>query len=139
MLAAASWDDEVDDLLPANSPRPVTLETPRPTNDGAYDCTLEHLVEGGYAEICWQCTEDSADALDACGLLYYLVLSTSQANDPFIYGCHFNEKAVYKWIRCGSKEVAAAEAFYTSGVDGWNIAFSCVMREGETFEERVGP
>ena len=140
--------DEIPELEPADSPRPVTLDTPRvsassalttPTDDDAYDCSLGHQVDSNYGGTCRQCTEDRSDALDACGLVYYLVLSTFQANDPFVYGSHFNGKPLYKLVKCGSREAAAAEAFYASGVDGWNVAFSCVMREGETFEERIGP
>lgn len=147
LASAASSNEEPEELPAAESPRPVTLDTPRvwaspalttPTDDDAYDCTLGH-ERGDFSDTCRQCTEDRSDALDACGLVYYVVLSTFQANDPFIYGAHFNGRPLYKLVKCGSREAAAAEAFYASGVDGWNVAFSCVMREGETFEERTGP
>ncbi|KAF2201074.1 hypothetical protein GQ43DRAFT_395063 [Delitschia confertaspora ATCC 74209] len=137
-------EKQLDGLPAVESPRPVTLDTPRvwasaalttPTNDDLYDCTI-HRAEGNP---CQQCTDDRADVVDSCDLVYYVVISTFQANDPFIYGAHFNGKPLYKYIRCGSREVAAAEAFYTTGMDGWSVLFSCVMREGETFFERAGP
>lgn len=46
---------------------------------------------------------------------------------------------MYKLIRCRLREAAAAKAFYTLGVDGQNITFLYIMREGETFKERIEP
>ncbi|ORX94641.1 hypothetical protein BCR34DRAFT_629171 [Clohesyomyces aquaticus] len=135
------------DILPLHNPRPVSLETPRvwasaalttPTDDDIYDCSAGHSVDGEYTGACAQCTDEKSDALDATPLLYCLILSTSQASDPFIHGAHFNGRQIYKLVKCGSREAAAAEAFYASGVNGWNVTFSCVLRVGETWEERSG-
>lgn len=136
-----------DELLPLSNARPVSLETPKawasaalttPTDDDIYDCAAEHAVIGGYSGTCNRCTDEKAEALAKTPLVYYLVLTTFQASDPFIHGAHFNGKQIYKMIRCGSREAAVAESFYAAGVNGWNIAFSCVMRLGEDFEERFG-
>jgi hypothetical protein len=61
-----------------------------------------------------------------------------QASTPFVHGAHFNGRQIYKMIKCGSRAAAISEAFYATGVNGWNVAFSCVMRVGEDFEERSG-
>ncbi|KAF2877651.1 hypothetical protein BDV95DRAFT_154345 [Massariosphaeria phaeospora] len=135
------------DLPLLQNPRPVSLETPRvwlspvfttPTDDDIYDCVAGHSLEDDYTGPCHSCTDEKSEALDATPLVYYLVLSTCQASEPFIHGAHFNGKQIYKLIKCGSREAVAAEAFFAAGVNGWNIVFSCVMRMGETFEERRG-
>lgn len=134
-------------LLHLLNARPVSLETPKvwashalttPTDDDIYDCPAGHVLDGGYAATCHHCTDEKSEALDNTPLVYYLVLSTCQASDPFIHGAHFNGCQIYKLVKCGSREAAVAEAFYTAGVNGWSVAFSCVMRLGEDFEERSG-
>jgi hypothetical protein len=109
-----------------------------PTDDDVYDCTAGHNIDGGYAGTCHQCSEEKSEALDATSLVYCLVLTTFQANNPFIHGSHFNGRQIYKMIKCGSREAATSEAFYATGLNGWSVAFSCVMRLGEDFEERTG-
>jgi hypothetical protein len=37
-----------------------------------------------------------------------------------------------------STSLSDVEAFYAAGVNGWNIAFSCISKLGEAFEERSG-
>jgi len=126
------------------NPRPVSLETPRvwassaltvPTDDDVFDCNAGHEVDDNFSGACGQCTDEKSEALDATPLVYYLVLSTCQANDPFIHGAHFNGKQIYKLVKCGSRDAAISEAFYACGVNGWSVAFSCIMRADETFEE----
>lgn len=144
-LAASS--DELVDLVEISMPRLVSLETPRvwaaaalttPTDDDVYDCTADHCVDSGM-EACYTCSDEKSDVIDSTPLVYYLVLSTCQASDFYIHNANFNGKNVFKLVKCGSREAAAAEAFYASGVNGWNVVFSCVMRLGETFDERSGP
>jgi hypothetical protein len=127
--------------------RPVSLETPRlwasraltaPTDDDVYDCTAGHTIDGGYTGTCHQCSEEKSDALDETPLVYCLIFTTCQASTPFVHGAHFNGRQIYKMIKCGSRAAAISEAFYATGVNGWNVAFSCVMRVGEDFEERSG-
>lgn len=139
---------EPAEIPPLENPRPVSLETPRvwaaaalttPTDDDVYECDAGHVREPGYTGSCHQCTDEKSESLDSTPLVYCIVLSTCQASDPFIHGAHFNGKKVYKLIKCGSREGAAAEAFYAAGVNGWNVAFSCVLRVGEDFEDRSGP
>ncbi|KAF2844577.1 hypothetical protein T440DRAFT_548246, partial [Plenodomus tracheiphilus IPT5] len=136
--------EPLDSLLNA---RPVSLENPRvwsssalttPTDNDIYDCALGHAINDEYSGVCGQCTDEKSEALENTPLVYYLVLSTCQASDPFIHGAHFNGKQIFKLVKCGSREAAAAECFYAAGFNGWNVAFSCVMRLGEDFEEKYG-
>lgn len=126
--------------------RPVSLETPRvwagaalvtPSDDDVYDCGREHGNGEGEGETfegaCPVCTDEKSEALDGTALVYCVVLSTCQASEPFVHGAHFNGKAMFRVVRCGSREGASAEAFYAAGVNGWSVVFSCVMREGENF------
>jgi hypothetical protein len=104
-----------------------------PTDDDIFCCNAGHGADD-LTGACAQCTDEKSEALDATDLVYCIVLSTFQANDPFIHGAHFNGKQVYKLIKCGSREAAVSEAFYAAG-SGWNVAFSCVMRADENFDE----
>ena len=111
-----------------------------PIDDDIYDCEGEHSREGGPGA-CYHCTDVKSEALESTPLVYYLVLSSSQG-DEYVYGGptkRDNGQWVFSLVRCGSREAAAAEAYYASNVNGWNVVFSCVMRHGETFEERNGP
>lgn len=127
--------------------RPVSLETCKvwassamtaPMDDDISGCVSDHdqALDKDYTTPCHRCTEEKTESLEATPLVYYLVLSTYQASDPFIIGCHFNGCQIYKLVKCGSREAAVAEAFYATTVNGWNLAFSCVMRLGQDFEER---
>lgn len=147
MATLESSGCEPEPLPALENARPVSLETPRvwasaalttPIDDDIYDCSAGHANEEDFSGACPQCTDEKSEALDATPLVYYVVLSTCQASDPFIHGAHFNGRQIYKLVKCGSREAAAAEAFYSSGINGWSVAFSCAMRGGETFEERPG-
>ncbi|CAG5190075.1 uncharacterized protein ALTATR162_LOCUS12123 [Alternaria atra] len=136
-----------DELLPLLNARPVSLETPKvwasmamttATNDGIFECTAGHVIDDGYAGTCHECTDATSEALENTPLVYCLVFSTYQASDPFIHGAHFNGRPIYKLVKCGSREAAVAEAFYAAGVNDWSLAFSCVTKLGEDFEERPG-
>ncbi|KAL1800823.1 hypothetical protein ACET3X_001165 [Alternaria dauci] len=144
-LEANRWAP--DELLPLLNARPVSLETPKvwasaamttPTDDDIFDCAAGHVTRDGYAGTCRECTDAKSQALESVPLTYCLVFSTCQASDPFIHGSHFNGRQIYKLFKCGSREAAVAEAFYASGVNGWSLAFSCVMKLGADFEERSG-
>jgi len=135
------------ELLPLYDARPVSLETPKlwasralstPTDDDVYDCTAGHSDQGSYASTCHRCSEEKSEALDATSLQYCIIMTTCQASNPFIHGSHFNGRQIYKVVKCGSREAAVSEAFYATGVNGWNITFSCVLRLGEGFDERNG-
>ncbi|KAF1980136.1 hypothetical protein BU23DRAFT_594464, partial [Bimuria novae-zelandiae CBS 107.79] len=121
--------------------RPVSLETPRvwasaalvtPTDDDVYDCATGHtLANTGAAPFsgaCPTCTDEKTEALEATPLTYYVVLATCQASEPFVHGAHFNGTQIYKLVKCGSRDAAAAEAFYAAGVNGWSVVFSCAVR-----------
>jgi hypothetical protein len=144
-LEANRWAP--DELLPLLNARPVSLETPKvwasaamttPTDDDIFECTGGHTTHDGYAGTCRECTETKSEVLESVPLIYCLVFSTCQASDPFVHGAHFNGRQIYKLFKCGSREAAVAEAFYAAGVNGWSLAFSCVMKLGEEFEERSG-
>lgn len=140
-----------EELTALQNARPVSLETPRlwassalvtPTDDDIYDCTAGHSCTLGdtLAGPCSTCTDEKSEALDGTPLVYYVVLSTCQANEPFLHGAHFNGRQIYKLVRCGSREAAAAEAFYAAGVNGWTVSFSCAMRANDVLspgEERI--
>lgn len=147
MKAFESTSYDMPELVPLFDARPVSLETPRlwasralttPTDDDVYDCTAGHTMEGGYTSTCHQCSEEKSEALDATPLVYWVILTACQASNPFIHGSHFNGTQIYKLIKCGSREAATSEAFYATGVNGWSVAFSCITRLGEGFDDRNG-
>lgn len=136
--------------MPAMDPaRPVSLETPRvwasaalvtPSDDDVYDCEKEHGGDGdvnGSDGACAVCTYEKSEVLDGTSLVYYIVLSTCQASEPFIHGAHFNGKTIFRVVKCGTREGASAEAFYAAGVNGWSVVFSCVLREEERLTENA--
>jgi hypothetical protein len=138
---------ELPDLPPLSEARPVSLETPTvwasrvfttPTDDEVYGRTTSQIIDGGNTAACHKCSKKNSEVPDYTPLLYCLVLTTFQASNPFIHGAHFNGRQIYKIIKCGSREAATTEAFNAAGVNGWNVAFSCIMRLGEDFEERNG-
>ncbi|KAF2752586.1 hypothetical protein EJ05DRAFT_295003 [Pseudovirgaria hyperparasitica] len=75
------------------------------------------------------CTHTVANNLENTSLVYIVVLSAYMdlAPDFSARGPSPTEK-VFKVLRFGSRESAAAEAFYASGVQGWDMVFSCVVR-----------
>lgn len=133
-------------LLHIMNARPVSLETPKvwaaralltPTDDDIFDCSPGHM-DNSTVSACHQCTAEKSDALDNTPLVYYVVFSTCQASEPFIHGAHFNGCQIYKLMKFGSREAAAAEVFYSAGVNGWSTVFSCAMRLDEDFDSRIG-
>lgn len=130
------------------NPRPYSIAPPwlarvwasaaltTPTDDDIYDCTAGHTSEVSFSGACPQCTDEKSESLDKTDLVYYMVITTNPATEPF--GQFIHGKPIYRLARFGSREAAVAEAFYVSGVNGWNIVFSCVMRLGETFDDRNG-
>ncbi|KAL1598866.1 hypothetical protein SLS60_008009 [Paraconiothyrium brasiliense] len=138
---------DIEELQSLENARPVSLETPRiwassalvtPTDDDLFDCTAGHTIDDAFSGACPICTDEKSEALDGTPLIYHVVLSTCQASEPFIHGAHFNGRQIYRLIRCGSRDAAAAEAFYASGVNGWSVVFSCVMRADDELEGSEG-
>ncbi|OAG04002.1 uncharacterized protein CC84DRAFT_1177917 [Paraphaeosphaeria sporulosa] len=138
---------DTDELEALENARPVSLETPRiwasaalvtPSDDDIFDCTAGHTLDDAFSGACPTCTDEKSEALDGTPLVYYVVLSTCQASEPFIHGAHFNGRQIHKLFRCGGREAAVAEAFYASGVNGWSVAFSCVMRADDELEGGEG-
>ncbi|KNG44015.1 hypothetical protein DDE82_009097 [Stemphylium lycopersici] len=135
------------ELLSVVQAMPVRLETPTvwasapmttALDNNVCNCAAGRSKKHGCTGICGECTDEQGEALEDTSLAYYLILSTCQAREPFLHGPHSNGHKIYSMIRCGSRDAAVAEAFYASGVNGWNVAFSCVMRLGEDFEQRSG-
>jgi len=132
-----------EDLQALKDPRPMSLQVPQiwvsaamntPTDDDIFDCSAGHSTDGDFAGACHQCTDEKCEALEKSSLVYTLILSTFQASEYYsgkdsLTG---SGKSIYKMVRCGRREAAAAAAFYAAGVNGWSIVFSCVMVEGET-------
>lgn len=124
--------------------RPMVTEMPRvwasaalvtPMDDDIYDCAAGHTTEDGLSAACTTCTDEKSEALEATSLVYNMVLATYQAGQPpYVMGNHFNGTKVYKLVRCGSREAAAAEAFYSASVNGWNVVFACVTRADDALE-----
>jgi hypothetical protein len=133
------------------APNPVALENPRvwcsaafttPLDDDIYDCTANHSRNSDLMGTCNQCTDEKSEALENTELVYYLVISTSNSTER-IYGPpgqngSIHGRQIYKLVKCGSREAAAVEAYFAAGCYGWNVVFSCVMRVGETSEDRAG-
>ncbi|RYO03141.1 hypothetical protein AA0121_g13178 [Alternaria tenuissima] len=133
------------ELTPLLDARPVSIETPKvwaskptttPIDDRILECVAAHDINEGYAESCLECTIAKSEALKNTPLVYCLVFGTYQARDPYIHASHFNGRQIYKLVKCGSREAVVEEAFYTVGIEGWSLVFSCVMKLGEGFEER---
>ncbi|OCK73970.1 hypothetical protein K432DRAFT_311667 [Lepidopterella palustris CBS 459.81] len=131
-------------LVGLEHPNPLTVPVPRvwasaalttPTDDDIYDCLAGHSVDEDFAGACHQCTDEKSEALDRSSLVYYLVLSTFQGS---VLNTAGSGKAIYRIVKCGRREAAAAEAFYAAGVNGWNVVFSCVTKDGEGFAECRG-
>jgi hypothetical protein len=140
------YPNSLIEVPPLDDPRPVSLETPKlwasralttPIDDDVRDCTAGHPADGGYVGSCHQCSEEKSEALDATSLEYCLIMTSCQASDPFVHGSHFNGKQIYKMVKCGSREAAISEAFYATGVNGWNVVFSCVLRLGEGVDGNI--
>jgi hypothetical protein len=132
-----------EELVPIGDARPVSLQTPRVWASPALttsldDCKAGHQIEKSYRGTYHQCSEGKTGAVERTPLVYCLILTTSQASTPFMHEDHFNGRQIYMMIRCGSRESAVNEAFYAAGVNGWNVAFSCVMRFDENHEGRTG-
>ena len=128
----------VEQPIPMNLPVPKVWASAAlitPTDDDIYDCIAGHSVDAEFAGACHRCTDEKAEALEKCSLVYYLVLSTFQAFDNIYRGTTSatgTGKTIYKVVKCGRREAAASEAFYAAGVNGWNVVFSCIRREGDT-------
>ncbi|OCL14793.1 hypothetical protein AOQ84DRAFT_280301 [Glonium stellatum] len=133
-----------DDFLCAlEQPVPLSLPVPKvwasaalvtPTDDDIYDCIAGHSVDPEFAGACHRCTDERAEALEKCSLIYFVVMSTFQAFDNIYRGTTSatgTGKTIYKVVKCGRREAAASEAFYAAGINGWNVVFSCVRREGD--------
>ncbi|KAF2489331.1 hypothetical protein BU16DRAFT_496027 [Lophium mytilinum] len=132
-----------NELKALDNPRPLSLPVPQiwvssalntPTDDDIFDCMAGHSSDGDFAGACHECTDEKCEAIEKTSLVYILVISTFQANEYYSAKDSFsgNGKNIYKMVRCGRREAAAAAAFYAAGVNGWSVVFSCVMVEGET-------
>ncbi|KAJ4370965.1 hypothetical protein N0V86_008659 [Didymella sp. IMI 355093] len=147
MRAAYLAGNEPDEL-PVSSAKPAEIQTPKvwtsaalttPMDDDIYECTAHHVPktpEASYTRTCQQCIDAKSEALAATDLTYHLVFNSSQALDFIVAGGSNNSgRPIYKLVQCGSREAAVAEIFHATGLSGWNLVFSCVMRADQKFEE----
>lgn len=132
-------DCESQELAPLSEPRPIGFEVPRvwasvvlttPVDEDVEYCKAVNSVDES-SVACGLCRGCRSRGIENTPLVYCLVLASFQARDPYVNTAHFNGKQIYKLVKCGSREAAVAEAFYTAGSDGWSVVFSCVMRSGE--------
>ena len=148
MKATELLGDEADEL-PVSSAKPIEYNTPKvwtsaalttPTDDDIYECTADHGPQhagASYIRTCQQCTDAKSEALEATSLSYCLVFSSTQGHDFITAGTTANcGRLIYKLFKCGSREAAIAEVFHATGLNGWSLVFSCVMRADESIEER---
>ncbi|UPX20745.1 uncharacterized protein EKO05_0010967 [Ascochyta rabiei] len=139
---------EADELASSN-PKPTEAQTPKvwasvalttPTDDDIHECTVGHtadVIGAPYVRTCQQCTDEKSEALDATDLVYCLVFTSYQIHDPFAPGgSSTGGRQIYKMVKCGSREAAVAEIFHATGLNGWSLVFSCVMRVNEDVEKR---
>ena len=149
-MKRAELADSEPDELPSSSAKPTEIQTPKvwvsvalttPTDDAIYECIAGHVNAVGvsYSRTCQQCTNAKSEALEAMDLSYYLVFNSTQAQDLFVPGgSSTGGRQIYKLIKCGSREAAVAEVFYATGLNGWNLVFSCIARASENVEDRGG-
>lgn len=104
-------------------------------------CSSGHSVDSDLA-CCEPCKEEKQEALSSISLQYCVVVSTWF--DPKVAmpirdrDAALLKQRMYSLIRCGSRE-AAVSAAHTVAIHGWNTVFSCVLRLGETPDDRSGP
>lgn len=141
---------EPDELASSNL-RSTEIQTPKvwasaalttPTDGDINKCMTGHITNVArlsHNRICRRYTGEESEALDATDLVYCLVFNTSQAYDMFVPGASgTGGRQIYKMVKCGSREIAIAEIFHTTGLNGWNVVFSCVIRASEDLEGRGG-
>jgi hypothetical protein len=150
-MKAAEFEGNEADELPVSGAKPNEIQTPKvwtsaalttPTDDDIYECTAKHAAQmagASYTRTCQQCTDAKSEALEATDLSYCLVFSSTQGHDFIMAGTTANcGRSIYKIVKCGSREAAIAEVFHATGLNGWNLVFSCVMRADESIDERGG-
>lgn len=96
-------------------------------------CSSGHSVDSDMA--CESCKEEKQEALSSISLQYCIVIAAwhdSNARSRML------KDRIYSLIRCGSRE-AAVSAAHASATIGCSTLFSCVLRLGETPDDRNGP
>lgn len=126
---------------------PLIIEVPRvwasaalttSVDDDITECKSSHTISPD-SDVCEACTEEKIEALSSTPLQYCVVVSAWQAGKTTACGKFYHIGAcAYRIIRCGSREAAISNAMHVARF-GWNVVFSCVLRLGETSDERSGP
>lgn len=133
---------KIGDPRTVNNPFPVKLDIPRvwassaltdSSDDKIQDCTSDHVTKDDLGGSFAKC-----DTLEATSLIYCIILSSFQARDLTASNHHLHGRQIFKLIKCGSRDAAIAEVLCASVMYGWNVAFSCVMREDENFPQKQG-
>ncbi|KAF1365199.1 hypothetical protein EJ07DRAFT_96209 [Lizonia empirigonia] len=147
------WENK--HLGPFQNPRPARLDFPQswasaalttPKDDnildrGLRDSTPKDGAERSASKACTEekcigkeavCNDEKSKALKGTPLAYCLVFTTTHIDEkdyfPHYSGLKSVGEKIFRLFKCGSRQTAIAEAFYTSGVNGWSLAFSCVLR-----------
>jgi hypothetical protein len=109
----------------------ASLTTPR----DPIRCISDHCQSTGYPETCRLCTEAYKDT----ELVYCVVFETrafiSVSGAGSLDSGFSSAEPLYSYVRCGSREAAVKEVLFAVGLNGWTVAFSCVFRLGESFED----
>lgn len=128
-------------ISPMPQAMPISLETPKVWASAALTTPVDEavrqaMVPMGSASLHF--ARQQMKALKSTSLVYCVVITTYHTEGIMYQGTQHGGRQIYKLIKCGSREAAIMEAFHAAGMNGWNVAFSCVMRLGEDFEERCG-
>jgi hypothetical protein len=129
--------DDGDTFVPYSQPTPrvwAPVALTAPSDEDMEDCT--HGVEDRPCD-CLERNSKISDALERTPLVYYVVMSTWHIQQ---YGNRNRiTTPIFKTVRCGSRDAAAAEIFYAAGAHGWSTVFAAVGRESEIdlFEKGV--
>lgn len=140
-LEAVSRSGRETDELVSSNPKSNEIQTPKvwasaalttPLDDDVCKCIADHTRNStatSYISTCRQCTAEKTKALSATDLVYCLVFNSLQAHETFIPGAATaGGRQIFKLVKCGSRAAAIAEIFHATGLHGWNMVFSCVMR-----------
>lgn len=150
-MKAAELAGNESEELPVSGAKPSEIQTPKvwtsaalttPSDDDINECTADHAPQhagASYNRTCQQCTDTKSKALKATDLSYCLIFSSTQGYDFIAAHPPANcGRQIYKLAKFGSRETAAAEVFHATGLNGWNLVFSCVIRADDSIEDRGG-
>jgi hypothetical protein len=104
-----------------------------PLDDIVFECTVDGHSQRNDLGPCRSCTAGKSAAVKGTQLVYYLVFETQEHNGVLPF-----PDSLYKLIKCGSREAAVEQVLLGSGINGWNLVFSCIFRYRECFNDFSG-